>query len=372
MPRTEYNQGSAFMQGGARTRHGFWRVISLCALGAWLFACSSKVRNQVTESDSPAGGSGGELSDDGGAGGTDAGGGDGTGGTAGSSGDGGTATGGSGGSSSDGDADGSSGGTSGQNGSADTEGTSAGGAAGPSTDGAAGSATTSRGDTDGAAGPTSTDGAAGFGSTSSTDGSAGTSSTTSTSAGFGGPSTTSTAGTTSSTSAGFGFGGFGDASTGGGGTGGSGGFDVNAEDFTCLADWAQVSGFRITNLLGQTAAAVAVAENPAGGIYPVGTIISNLPTDAMVKRAAGFSPETNDWEFFLLQLSSEGVTTIADRGTTEIMTAMGATCVSCHSQVPNQFDFVCNSWGDAGSDNCGFDFAESVLEAQIAADPRCD
>jgi len=161
---------------------------------------------------------------------------------------------------------------------------------------------------------------------------------------------------------------------GGAGMGGSGGssatdFDVTAEDFTCIADWDKVLGFRITNLLGQTAEAVAVAENPSGGTYPVGTIIQHLPTEAMVKRAAGFSPESKDWEFFLLDISS-GSTVITERGTTEIQT-MGNTCVSCHSLAPDEFDFVCNTWGAQGSENCGFDFGESQLSMAIDNDPRC-
>jgi hypothetical protein len=122
-------------------------------------------------------------------------------------------------------------------------------------------------------------------------------------------------------------------------------------------------------LLGQVAEAVAVAENPAGGTYPVGTVIQHLPTEAMVKRAAGFSPETKDWEFFLLDIAS-GSTTILERGTTEIET-MGNTCASCHSLAPDEYDFVCTTWGAPGGGDCGFDFGESQLSTAIANDPRC-
>jgi len=157
---------------------------------------------------------------------------------------------------------------------------------------------------------------------------------------------------------------------GGGGTSADD-FDPTPEDFTCIADWQKVLGFRITNALGKTAEAIAVAESGTG-VYPVGTILQHLPTEAMVKRRAGFSPETKDWEFFLLTLSPQGVTTIAERGTTEIETSMGATCVSCHSLAPDEFDFVCNTWGDAGGDNCGFDFMDSFLDQQLANDTRCE
>jgi hypothetical protein len=163
--------------------------------------------------------------------------------------------------------------------------------------------------------------------------------------------------------------------SGGGGTSTTGGgedWEPTAEDFGCVADQEKVSGFRVTNALGEaeTAASIAVAQNPAGAVFPVGTILQHLPTEAMVKRHAGFSPETKDWEFFLLNIQS-GTTMITERGTTEI-TTMGNTCVSCHSMVPDEYDFVCNTWADATTDDCGFDFGDAMLDQAAADDPRCD
>ncbi len=212
------------------------------------------------------------------------------------------------------------------------------------------------------------------------------------STGAGGTSSSIT-GTTSDTSTtsmggsmGTGAGGMG-MGTGAGGTTGMGGatgstdmgttgaaaddLDMTAEQFDCIADWHQVLGFRINNLLGHLDEAIAVAENPEGGVYPVGTIIQHLPTEAMVKRKAGFSPETRDWEFFLLTLGQDGTTTIMNRGTTEIST-MGSTCASCHSMADPQWDFVCNTYGESGAGNCGFDFGPQQLDPPIANDPRCD
>lgn len=188
-------------------------------------------------------------------------------------------------------------------------------------------------------------------------------------------------GDTTTTTGGTSAGGMGTTSngttTGNMGAGGTGGvptdedIDMTGEDFSCIGDWDKVLGFRITNLLGHLEEALAVANNPEGGVYPVGTLIQHLPTEAMVKRRTGFSPETKDWEFFLLTLGQDGTTTIAERGTTAIMTSMGQTCVSCHSMVPDQYDFICNTWGDAGSQNCGFDFMDSFLDQQLATDTRC-
>ncbi|MFO7177225.1 MAG: hypothetical protein DIU78_000875 [Pseudomonadota bacterium] len=158
---------------------------------------------------------------------------------------------------------------------------------------------------------------------------------------------------------------------GGGANAGDEDIDMKPENFTCIADWEKVLGFRITNLLGHLDEALAVAQSGTG-TYPVGTVIQHLPTEAMVKRRKGFSPETMDWEFFLLQLSPQGEVTIQERGTTEIKTSMGQTCASCHSKAPEQFDFVCNTWGATGSGNCGFDFMENFLNMQLASDPRCN
>lgn len=262
------------------------------------------------------------------------------------------------------------------------------------TSGTVGGATTGATGTTGTSGGTTT---MGSGVTSAT--SAGTTATTGTTTtttgsttgvGAGGMSTTGMGGTTSgATVGGMGGAGMGGASMGGmggtsasgmGGTGMAAGgtantgedIDMTADDFSCIADWDRVSGFRITNLLGHLDEALAVANSATGGVYPVGTVIQHLPTEAMVKRATGFSPETRDWEFFLLELSSDGMTTIAERGTTEIQTSMGQTCVSCHSMPPEQWDFVCNTWADSGGGDCGFDFMDDFLDQQLATDTRCN
>src|ERR671918_719140 len=64
---------------------------------------------------------------------------------------------------------------------------------------------------------------------------------------------------------------------------------------------------------------VAVAEDTeGGGPFPVGTIIQLVPQEAMVKRAPGFDPDSNDWEFFALDVSPEG-TKIVTRGGAEVV-----------------------------------------------------
>jgi hypothetical protein len=119
--------------------------------------------------------------------------------------------------------------------------------------------------------------------------------------------------------------------------------EVQADDFVALADMTPVRGFFINNLLGHLDDAVAVAENPDGGVYPVGTVIQLIPQEAMVKRAEGFSPETNDWEFFTLDATAAG-TTIVTRGGAEVLNRFsGTSCSGCHSAAEPQFDMVCEN-----------------------------
>jgi hypothetical protein len=116
---------------------------------------------------------------------------------------------------------------------------------------------------------------------------------------------------------------------------------VDADDFTALVDMTPVRGFFVSNVLGHVDEAVEVAESPDGGVYPVGTVIQLIPQEAMVKRAPGFDPDSNDWEFFTLDATPEG-TTILTRGGSEVINRFnGSSCASCHSAAEPQFDFVC-------------------------------
>lgn len=142
--------------------------------------------------------------------------------------------------------------------------------------------------------------------------------------------------------------------------------DMSPEDFVCLLGWDQVRRFRITNLLGRLPEALEVANSPTGGSYPVGTVIQLIPNEAMVKRATGWSPETNDWEFFSLETSAAG-TEILDRGTTAVINAFGGNCFGCHSAAEPQWDLVCEQ--DHGCAPLPIDAA--TIEALQNGDPRC-
>ncbi len=160
--------------------------------------------------------------------------------------------------------------------------------------------------------------------------------------------------------------------TGSGGSAGVGGsaaadFDATAADFECLKDWTPVRRFFITNKLGLEDETLAVANSPTGGVYPPGTIIQLVPQEAMIKRGAGFSPETKDWEFFKLGVDAAG-TTINERGTTEITGDIGGiSCATCHAGAEPQWDFVC----EEGHGCIPLGLTTDLIRTVQDADPRC-
>lgn len=141
---------------------------------------------------------------------------------------------------------------------------------------------------------------------------------------------------------------------------------LNADDFGCILDWPKVHRFRITNVLGDIDASLAVANSIDGGSYPIGTLIQLIPTEAMVKRAPGFAPQANDWEFFSLSVSAQG-TEILERGSDQVVNAFGGNCLGCHSKAAPQWDLVCEQ--DHGCDP--LPFTAEQIEAVQNADPRC-
>jgi hypothetical protein len=141
---------------------------------------------------------------------------------------------------------------------------------------------------------------------------------------------------------------------------------VDADDFKPLADLTAVRGFFVDNVAGDLEGSLAVANNPEGGTYPVGTVIQLIPQEAMVKRAPGFDPDSNDWEFFTLDVTAAG-TTIVTRGGSEVINRFsGTSCAGCHSAAEPQFDFVCED--DHGC--APLPVGDDVITAIQNADPR--
>jgi hypothetical protein len=140
---------------------------------------------------------------------------------------------------------------------------------------------------------------------------------------------------------------------------------LTAADFTNIHSMTRVGDHFVTNVNGHLAQALAVANDPNGGVYPVGTIIQLVPQEAMVKRRAGFSPSTRDWEFFSLDVSASG-TKILKRGGAEVVNRFGGSCASCHGAAKPQFDDVCGK-----THGCApLPIGDAVIAAIQKADPR--
>jgi hypothetical protein len=141
---------------------------------------------------------------------------------------------------------------------------------------------------------------------------------------------------------------------------------AEASDFKPLAEMTHVRGFFVDNVAGDIDGTLAVASDPDGGTYPVGTVIQLIPQEAMVKRAPGFDPGSNDWEFFTLDVTAAG-TTIVTRGGSEVINRFsGTSCAGCHSAAEPQFDFVCED--DHGC--APLPVGDDVITAIQNADPR--
>lgn len=141
--------------------------------------------------------------------------------------------------------------------------------------------------------------------------------------------------------------------------------EMQAADFPNITRLTKVGNHYVGNLLGHLDEALAVAKAPEGGRYPVGTLIQLVPQEAMVKRAEGWNPATNDWEFFFLDVSAEG-TTIVSRGVEDVVNRFGGNCASCHSAADEKFDMVCDD--DHGCEP--LPIGDDVISAIQASDPR--
>jgi hypothetical protein len=151
-------------------------------------------------------------------------------------------------------------------------------------------------------------------------------------------------------------------------------FVPTTADFDCLqdSDWTTIGVSRFKNMLGHTAEMLAVARSADGGVYPVGTMIQLVPTEASVKRGEGYSAPSHDWEFFTLGATSSGTTITASGGNSSIVNFTGLSCLGCHSKAAPQWDFVCGSADGGNTHGCQ---SLPLTGAQLATlqntDPRC-
>ena len=125
--------------------------------------------------------------------------------------------------------------------------------------------------------------------------------------------------------------------------------NMTADDFQCLTTGTPVRKYFVWNQLGHLDEALEVANTEGGGgDFPVGTILQLAPFEAMVKRFDGFSDVTNDWEYFLLEVTEAG-TIIEQRGsdptigTIGVENFIGQPCQDCHALPGPEWDFTCET-----------------------------
>src|SRR5215468_1895219 len=98
--------------------------------------------------------------------------------------------------------------------------------------------------------------------------------------------------------------------------------DVDAKSFRCITKMTPVRQFYVDNLQGNLDATLAATNSTTGTMYPPGSLIQLIPSEAMVKRDKGFNSATHDWEFFELDVSKDG-TEIRKRGFAEVVNRFG-------------------------------------------------
>lgn len=142
---------------------------------------------------------------------------------------------------------------------------------------------------------------------------------------------------------------------------------VDDNSFQCMRKtMLPVRHFYVDNLLGNQAGTVAAANAPKGAIYPAGSVVQLVPTEAMVKREAGFSPATGDWEFFELEVNDKG-SKIGKRGFAEVNNRFGKNCFTCHVPARDPWDFICET-----GHNCeAIPIDHKMTGALQRSDPRC-
>ena len=143
--------------------------------------------------------------------------------------------------------------------------------------------------------------------------------------------------------------------------------DIDAKSFRCITKMTPVRQFYVDNLQGNLEATLAAANSTTGAVYPAGSLIQLIPSEAMVKRDKGFDAATHDWEFFDLDVSKDG-TQIRTRGTVDVVNRFGGNCFGCHAPAAAQWDLVCES-----SHGCTpIPVTRAMIGALQRTDPRCD
>ena len=141
---------------------------------------------------------------------------------------------------------------------------------------------------------------------------------------------------------------------------------IAADSFKCIRDMTPVRGFYVANLDGNLKGTLAAANATSGAVYPPGSVVQLVPTEVMVKREAGFSAATKDWEFFELDVAN-GKSTIRARGFADVVNRFGGNCFACHVKARPEFDLIC----ETGHGCDPIPLTPVMVKAIQKTDPRC-
>jgi hypothetical protein len=141
---------------------------------------------------------------------------------------------------------------------------------------------------------------------------------------------------------------------------------IDADSFVCLNQMTAVRHYFVDNLSGDLAATVAAAEATDGAVFPPGSVVQLVPTEAMVKHKSGWNVATNDWEFFELDVSAEG-SSIRNRGFADVVNRFGGNCFGCHIKAEAKYDLICEL--DHGCDP--IPVTREMIAGIQQQDPRC-
>jgi hypothetical protein len=142
-------------------------------------------------------------------------------------------------------------------------------------------------------------------------------------------------------------------------------YKADASTFQCITKMTPVKHFFVDNLAGNLAGTVAIAKAGTGQ-FPEGSVLQLIPNEVMVKQQKGFSPGTNDWEFFALETDKNG-TKIVSHGAQEVNNFLGLNCFECHKAARAEFDLVCEQ--DHGC--APLPLTRQMFHAVQHTDPRC-
>lgn len=142
--------------------------------------------------------------------------------------------------------------------------------------------------------------------------------------------------------------------------------EISDSSFNCIRDLTPVRGFYVGNIKGDLEATLKVARSENGGVYPPGSVVQLVPTEAMVKHEVGYDPATGDWEYFELAVAP-GSTKINVRGSADVKNRFGGNCHTCHAAAEAKWDKIC----EQGHGCLPIPVTPLMAKAIQNTDPRC-